>query len=105
MPRLSVDIDLTYMPFNNRSEALVNISEALRRIKQATEKFINGARSTIVRQQDETEARLIVTLRGIQVKIEVNTVMRGHVMSPRLMKLAEKAELEFGKSAKISVMS
>jgi hypothetical protein len=52
MPRLSVDIDLTYMPFDDRTKALANISEALRRIKQTTERFIIGARSTIIRQQD-----------------------------------------------------
>ena len=32
MPRLSVDIDLTYTPFEERGVALQNIAEALRRI-------------------------------------------------------------------------
>lgn len=33
MPRLSVDIDLTYLPFDSRDNALRNIEEALNRIK------------------------------------------------------------------------
>jgi len=33
MPRLSVDIDLTYLPFDDRETALANIAAALNRIK------------------------------------------------------------------------
>jgi hypothetical protein len=32
MPRLSVDIDLTYLPIEDRTTSLTNISEALERI-------------------------------------------------------------------------
>ncbi len=32
MPRLSVDIDLTYLPFDDRSMAMQNIAQALHRI-------------------------------------------------------------------------
>lgn len=38
MPRLSVDIDLTYLPLNPRNEALKNIQEGLNRIKIDIEK-------------------------------------------------------------------
>jgi predicted nucleotidyltransferase component of viral defense system len=30
MPRLSVDIDLTYLPFDNRKDALKNIQDGLK---------------------------------------------------------------------------
>jgi len=33
MPRLSVDIDLTYLPIENREPSLKNIAEALQRNK------------------------------------------------------------------------
>jgi len=33
MPRLSVDIDLTWLPFDDRATALVGITDALRRVK------------------------------------------------------------------------
>ena len=32
MPRLSVDIDLTYLPFDNRETPLTNITDSLERI-------------------------------------------------------------------------
>lgn len=34
MPRLSVDIDLTYLPVNERTQALADIDFALKRIAQ-----------------------------------------------------------------------
>ena len=34
MPRLSVDIDLTYLPFDKRETALTNISYSLGRIRE-----------------------------------------------------------------------
>lgn len=34
MPRLSVDIDLTYVPIADRAESLVGINQALQRIQQ-----------------------------------------------------------------------
>lgn len=42
MPRLSVDIDLTYMPIDDRETALRNISDGLNRIKTDLEKSIRG---------------------------------------------------------------
>jgi hypothetical protein len=40
MPRLSVDIDLTYLPIDDRETALKSISEGLLRIKTDLERFI-----------------------------------------------------------------
>jgi hypothetical protein len=40
MPRLSVDIDLTYLPFDDRTMALAAISESLLRIKSDIAKNI-----------------------------------------------------------------
>jgi len=42
MPRLSVDIDLTYLPIEERSTSLTNIAEALSRIQMNLEKIIPG---------------------------------------------------------------
>jgi hypothetical protein len=37
LPRLSVDIDLTYLPFDDRKTALSNISDVLGNIKKRLE--------------------------------------------------------------------
>ena len=42
MPRLSVNIDLTYLPLDSRDTALVNIGEALQRITVAIRRTVPG---------------------------------------------------------------
>ena len=96
MPRLSVDIDLTYLPFDDRNTALANIAAALNRIKGSIEKSVPGITVTVVAQSDGTEAKLHCQLLRTQVKIEVNTTMRGHVFAPRALDCAQKVQEEFG---------
>lgn len=43
MPRLSVDIDLTYLPVRDRAESLADINETLDRIAAAIEGFSPAA--------------------------------------------------------------
>src|SRR6202000_3252825 len=46
MPRFSVDIDLTYLPVEDRASSLVTIDAALRRIAGKVRTSIPGARVT-----------------------------------------------------------
>ena len=39
MPRLSVDIDLTWLPFDDRATALAGIANALRRVRRRVKKI------------------------------------------------------------------
>ncbi len=43
MPRLSVDIDLTYVPLESREATLSHISDALKRLARNIEKSIPGS--------------------------------------------------------------
>ena len=45
LPRLSVDIDLTYLPVKDRAESLVEINDAMDRIAAAIESGITGAKA------------------------------------------------------------
>lgn len=45
MPRLSVDVDLTYLPINSREEALSDIQKGLGRIKVDRSIFKNNKNS------------------------------------------------------------
>ncbi|CUK19913.1 hypothetical protein RUE5091_04447 [Ruegeria denitrificans] len=45
LPRLSVDIDLTYLPIKEREQSLAEINEAMDRIAKSIEKGINGAKA------------------------------------------------------------
>jgi len=105
MPRLSVDIDLTYLPFENRGTALKNITAALGRIKDALQKAIRGIKIETVSVARDNDTKLICYYQGAQVKIEVNTIMRGHIMLPREMGITDSAQDEFKKFAMIQVVS
>lgn len=91
MPRLSVDIDLTYIPIEDRATSLHNISEALERIKTRIEKVVPSVKVT---HQKET-AKLQVSAPGAVIKVEVNTVNRGLLGEPVQMTLSKKAQKDF----------
>lgn len=105
MPRLSVDIDLTYLPFDPRPIALQQIAQALARIKARAESAIAGSRINLPAQTDGQEVKLFCQLGQAQVKIEVNTTLRGQVQPVRLLQVAEAVQEEFGKFAAIQVVS
>lgn len=100
MPRISVDIDLTYLPIEDRGSSLKHIAEALERIKRNIETVIPGVR---VLHKKET-AKLQVSTKDADIKIEVNLVGRGALSVPVKMELTEKAQNEFDAFAAIQVV-
>jgi predicted nucleotidyltransferase component of viral defense system len=105
MPRLSVDIDLTYLPFDDRATAMAGIGAALRRIQTRVETAIPRSKTTLIPQRDGPEAKLVCQVPGAQIKVEVNTTIRGHVLPPRIMDIAAAAEAEFARFVSASVLS
>ena len=96
MPRLSVDIDLTYMGDESRDEALELTAAALHRIKAKIESNFAGAKvftSKKVTQDDD--AKLLIERKGVQVKIEANPVIRGTLYTPILSSLQPAVTEEF----------
>ena len=78
MPRLSVDIDLTYLPLSARNEALQGIGAGLRSIAESIERHVPGTR-TALRHTQGTASGIDVAGDEARVKIEVNLVIRGTV--------------------------
>ena len=71
MPRLSIDIDLTFLPFDNRETALTKISNSLGRIRESIQKALPD--TTVNRHIVEGNyAKLLVQSKKAQIKIEVN---------------------------------
>ena len=104
MPRLSVDIDLTYLPFDNRETALTNISDSLGRIRGWITKSIPG--TTVNNHTIEgNDVKLLVQSRNARIKVEVNTVTRGHLYPVRLLQVNDKVQERFKKFAAIQVVS
>lgn len=105
MPRLSVDIDLTYLPLDSRSDALKNIQDGLGRIKTDLEKNFSGVKINSVPLSGGTDVKLNCQGKGAQIKIEVNTITRGNVFPTQLMQVVDSVQDEFDKFAAAKVVS
>ena len=104
MPRLSVDIDLTYLPIDDRETALKNISDGLARIKFDLEQSIPRISVTAASREGQ-DVKINCQLPGAQIKIEVNTTTRGSIYPTRLMRVHDSVESVFGRFAAIHVVS
>lgn len=98
MPRLSVDIDLVYLPISDRDEALKDISANLTIIKDELEKIL---RIKVVLTDN---AKLVCSKGGTIVKVEVNTIIRGSLFDVEEIEVVDAVQDEFGKFASIDVL-
>ncbi|MCC5853878.1 MAG: nucleotidyl transferase AbiEii/AbiGii toxin family protein [Alkalimonas sp.] len=91
MPRLSVDIDLTYVEIAGRSETFERIHSALSRIKARVEGLLPSVRV----QHKEDICKLLLDDQGTTIKIEVNTIGRGLLGPATKAPLCDSAQKAF----------
>ncbi len=92
LPRLSVDIDLTYVHFDSRDVAYTKINDALERINNnlnllGYKSFVRGDKEKKILCQDNNFAT---------VKIEPNYTLRGCIKDPENVSICDSAEELFG---------
>jgi predicted nucleotidyltransferase component of viral defense system len=65
MPRISVDIDLTYLPFSTRQESLADIHAAMKRIAQGIRRVLHSvtisASETAPEKRRQSRSHLKIT--------------------------------------------
>jgi predicted nucleotidyltransferase component of viral defense system len=106
MPRLSVDIDLTYVPVDTRERSLASIGQALDRIAGRLERTIAGARvQKAVASDSGRVTRLFVHDEGARIVIEPNQVIRGAVFPTEQRDLAPAAEDAFEMAVSVPTLS
>ena len=106
LPRLSVDIDLTYLPIETRNVTLANIDAILKIVASNIETQILGTRVTSARGFRSTpEQKLVVELGSTAVKIEVNSILRGSVFAPKIRDLSKEVQRRFGAFTSVNVAS
>lgn len=105
LPRLSVDIDLTYLPVDDRDVAFARISAALLRIKAGIDLAWPEARSTLVDQGEGMEVKLQVQRHRTQIKIEVNPTLRGHLYPVRRLAYCAQVQEKFEAFAEVPVVA
>jgi hypothetical protein len=101
MPRYSIDIDITYIPIEDREKSLKTINAHLLELKQMIEKTIPGIK--VVPKLDVWKLQCIKD--RASVKIEVNGTKRGIVGSTVDMNLCAKAQSEFQMSCRARIVS
>lgn len=105
-PRLSVDIDLVYLPIGEREFSLRELSAALVRISRDVESRIPGTK-IIPKKLKGTDlwSGCSVRREDATIKIEPNLVMRGSLFPPERRTLSPKARRTFELSVECRMLS
>jgi predicted nucleotidyltransferase component of viral defense system len=93
MPRLSEDIDLNYVPFDNRETAFINIEKALLRVKEEVER--NNIK-VIMRETTDKKLQIECYKGRTKIKIDMNYDARGYIFKPIIMKSTHKIMQMYG---------
>ena len=97
MPRLSVDLDLTFLPVTDREASLSGIDRRLRQIATAIGRRIPGSHARpVLDPRTQTVTKVIVQRSRAQVKLEVTPVLRGCVYAPETRDVHRSVEDRFG---------
>jgi len=96
-PRLSVDIDLHYLPDKAREEALADILKNLETIKINIEKAMPKVKVVINTKKYHAQ----VQSNDAMIKLEPNIVIRGTLLPPVVMPLCSSLVKEYNREMKI----
>ncbi|MCL4546905.1 MAG: nucleotidyl transferase AbiEii/AbiGii toxin family protein [Deltaproteobacteria bacterium] len=77
MPRLSVDIDLVYLPIDNRASTFININKSLEEMSAEISK-VNGLKASLQFNKQKI-GKILVSDSSAQIIIEPNYIIRGAV--------------------------
>jgi predicted nucleotidyltransferase component of viral defense system len=103
LPRLSVDIDLAFLPLSSRDEALAVTRDALAAMAERAQRTVPDLR--IVDGGSADSPKLIAATGRAQIKIEPNPVLRGTVFPSGTRRLVPAAEAMFELSVSAPVLS
>lgn len=100
MPRLSVDIDLTYLPIADRATSLADINQKLSVLKEIISRSLSGV--NVVHKKELS--KLVISNRDATIKVEVNQIKRGCFTEVQKLILCEKAQKEFNTFCEVAVV-
>jgi predicted nucleotidyltransferase component of viral defense system len=106
LPRLSVDIDLTYLPVTSRESALSAVGTMLDDLATDANRLLPGLKISVMKSPEDGNARmLILRLGGVSVKIEPSIVLRGSVFEVERRTLTTGARSIFELSLEVQILS
>jgi len=104
LPRLSVDIDLTYLPIEPRDETLANITKMLRKMAKRFRGAFPGIQVDEKEDREGNVSKLLVNYEKALVKIEPNLIIRGSVFPVEERDLVKRAEQDFEKFVSVRTL-
>ncbi len=96
LPRLSVDIDLAYLPVRDRQSSLEDIDYTFDRIAKAIEERNPRIDAYRIPSGGNGGMRIVLREGRAQIKIETSPVMRGSVYPATLMSASKAVVEQFG---------
>lgn len=106
MPRLSVDIDLTYLPIEPRAETISNINSSLKKSSHDISKKLKGVKIFSSKAFDsQKELKLFIERGETKIKVEPNYILRGSVFLPVQRDLSHSCHKKFGVVVKSQTLS
>lgn len=107
MPRLSVDIDLTYLPIEPREQFLKNITIALDTLAENVRQMENAEYQVdeVFTKESRQLSKLIVSNNAARIIIEPNLVLRGSVFESETHDLCQAAQNDFLRYFSIKTLS
>ncbi|MGY2803612.1 nucleotidyl transferase AbiEii/AbiGii toxin family protein [Bradyrhizobium sp. USDA 4506] len=96
MPRLSVDIDLVYLPIEDRETTLKGIDATLERIREDLQRSLRGVTVQRIAGGGNNDTRVLVRQGNAEIKIETSPVARGTVHTPEIRRVSQLVEETFG---------
>jgi len=100
MPRLSVDIDLTYLPITDRETSMADINQKLSAIKEKIIRLFPNVK--VVHKKGAS--KLLINTNDSAVKVEVNQIKRGCFADIQKLILSEKAQNQFNTFCEVPVV-
>ena len=103
-PRLSIDIDLCYLPIEDRKTSFQNIHGILKEIKLSLEKLnlkVNPSHPI----EAQNEVRLFVRNNVAEIKVEPNFILRGSVFSPEIKTISQYISRTFHKQVEVKCLN
>jgi predicted nucleotidyltransferase component of viral defense system len=94
LPRLSVDIDLTYLGREERRLALNNIAAALGHVADRIDTTLQGVSVSRLTDKQGNVLKLQFERQGVRVIAEVSPVLRGTVLAPQMMDVSRTVATE-----------
>ncbi len=95
LPRLSVDVDLTFLPLGDRTQSLEAIDAAMNRIAHSGAN-LRGVTAARIAGGGAGDTRILFKRGPATVKVETSPVARGAVFPPEIKRVSPAVEDEFG---------